>query len=177
MDPLPEGLPGQASQERARARFDEMAVQRLFQGECQPSLGMAFSRDGALWINMVDFWGDSIHHGVYRVARNGSFELAVPKDGALFVVNTDRGTVVKVPIRKHGSPGNPVVFASDLRAPDGITVGPSNDLYLPFAFEGLLVRVDDDGTWRRRAPRSVAGRRGPRRTSPTLRPAGGPRRW
>lgn len=186
--------------------FDQYNPDALYAG----ALGMRFSHDGALWIIMLDFT-EIDRHGVYRVARDGSSELAVPLDvsevpcpnglvfdevgnlyitesftgsiwkvargervaslwlrhellapvtaygangieykaGALYVANTDQETVVKIPINKHGSPGEPVVFASGLvGGPDGLTLGPANDIYLTLAYAGQLVRLADDGTWR-----------------------------
>ncbi len=176
------------------------------------TLGLTFSPDGALWIVLVDLWGDSRHHGIWRVARDGSSGLVIPFDvnaalflnaltfddrgnlyvtestsgtiwkvargervahpwlqhallgplptmygfgangivhkcGALYVVNTDQGTVVRVPIDERGAPGSPTVFASGLDAPDGLTAGPWNDLYVPLVFSGRLVRIAADGTW------------------------------
>ncbi len=180
------------------------------------ALGLTFGPDGALWLNMTD-WTETSRHGVYRVAMDGSFELAVPldvnqtpapnglvfddrgnlfitdcfmgsiwkvargervatlwlqhellqpltafgangiayKQGALYVANSDQGTVLRIPIDRHGAPGEPVVFASGMvdpdgntLAPDGITLGPGNDLYLTLAYAGQLVRLAEDGTWR-----------------------------
>lgn len=80
---------------------------------------------------------------VYGFGANG---IAFKK-GDLYVANTDQGTVVRVPIDAGGNPGTPAVFTSDLEAPDGVTLGPWKDLYVPLAFAGQLVRIADDGTW------------------------------
>lgn len=191
--------------------FDQYNPEALYAG----GLGMTFSPDGALWINMLDFT-ETDRHGVYRVAKDGSSVLAVPldvnevpgpnglvfddrgnlyitecligsvwkvargervarlwlrhdlltpitafgangilyKNGTLYVANSDRGTIVKVPIIKGGLPGEPVVFASGMLgpdgrtlAPDGLTLGPGNEIYFSLAYAGQLARLDDDGSW------------------------------
>jgi len=69
------------------------------------------------------------------------------RDSALYVANTDAGTIVRIPVDGHGDPGEPEVFASGLYAPDGVVVGPWKELYVPLAFTGQLVRVAHDGSW------------------------------
>jgi len=183
------------------------------------ALGMTFSADGALWINMLDFW-DGSHHGVFRVAKDGSSELAIPlnvnevpvpnglvfdprgnlyiaesftgsiwkvarhervatlwlqhellaplptgwigangivfKNGALYVASSDQGKVVRIPVKKDGAPGEPVVFASGLPFPDGLTLGPGDDIYAALAYVGQLARLADDGTWEVLADMGIA---------------------
>ena len=69
------------------------------------------------------------------------------RDSALFVVNSDAGTVVRIAVDGRGNPGEPEVFASGLYAPDGVTLGPWRELYVPSAYAGTLMRIADDGTW------------------------------
>lgn len=193
-------------------------VTRLYEppnhtGDDVGTFGMTFAHDGALWIASYDFL-DGTHHGLYRVARDGSAELAVPMNvadalfpngivfddrgnlyvtesiagvvwrvargervarrwlehellaplppgtafgfgangiaynkGALYVANSDRGSIVKIPIDPRGDPGTPTVFADGLFSPDAVTLGPGKDVYVSDAFTGRLIRIADDGTW------------------------------
>jgi sugar lactone lactonase YvrE len=61
--------------------------------------------------------------------------------GAFYVANTDNGTIVKVPRRRDGSPGDPMVIASGLNGPDGVTVDAFGNLYLVTAYGAQLVRI------------------------------------
>lgn len=53
-----------------------------------------------------------------------------------------------MPVSWSLNPGEPVVFASGLLYPDGLTLGLANDIYLNLAYAGQLVRLADDGTRR-----------------------------
>jgi sugar lactone lactonase YvrE len=170
-------------------------------------LGVAVSDDGDVWVAVISWLPDS--HGVWRIRRNGSAELAVPMSpdeapvpnglafdphgnlyisetflgtiwkaapggmatpwiqhdlllppadgvlgangiaywrGAFYVANTDRGTVVRVPLRPDGSPGDPLVIAEGLNGPDDVTVDAFGNLYVITAYGGQLVRVRRGGT-------------------------------
>jgi sugar lactone lactonase YvrE len=71
------------------------------------------------------------------------------KDGALYVTNTDRATVVRIAIAADGSPGRPALFAgpscADLSGADGVTVAPGGDLIVAVNHQNKLVRVDGAG--------------------------------
>lgn len=79
----------------------------------------------------------------------------VYKDKALYVANTDRGTLLKVPFNRDGSAGEPTVFAELLDplgasiGPDGVALGRDGDsaVYATGIYSGQLVRVADDGTY------------------------------
>ena len=113
---------------------------------------ITFDSEGNLYI--TESWGGAI----WNVRPGGTAELWLQDDllapvtafgangiaymhGALYVVNTDQGTVVKVPLRRDGSPGNPVVIASGLNGPDGVTADAFGDLYLAVAYGAQLVRI------------------------------------
>lgn len=68
------------------------------------------------------------------------------KNGALYVANSEQGTVVRIPVDGRGDPGAPTIFATGLDFPDGLGLGPWKDIYAILAFSGQLVRVADDGT-------------------------------
>jgi|GEM_PF-3730844 len=125
---------------------------------CCPN-GLAFDKHGDLFIT------ESINGGIWKVAKGHrvatlwlTHDQLVPpadgafgangiayKNGAFFVANTDKGTILKVPINHDGTPGEPAVFASGLNGPDGVTLGPNGDLYVACAYGGQLVRLADDG--------------------------------
>jgi sugar lactone lactonase YvrE len=173
---------------------------------CNPAggLGLAVSDKGDVWLAVWSPWGVPASHGVWRIRRDGSAELAVPMSpdeapvpnalafdphgnlyitesflgtiwkappggaaapwlqsdlllppvggvfgangiaywrGAFYVANTDNGTIVKVPRRRDGSPGDPMVIASGLNGPDGVTVDAFGNLYLVTAYGAQLVRI------------------------------------
>jgi sugar lactone lactonase YvrE len=66
--------------------------------------------------------------------------------GALYVANTDKGTIVKVPLRRDGSPGDPVVIAGGVYGVDDVTVDAFGNLYLVNAYAAQLVRIRPGGT-------------------------------
>jgi sugar lactone lactonase YvrE len=77
----------------------------------------------------------------------------VYKDKTMFITNTDRGTILKVPLNRDGSAGEVTVFAQlfdDLGAtlgPDGLILGPDGALYTACPYVGQLIRVAGDGSW------------------------------
>lgn len=70
----------------------------------------------------------------------------VYKEGAFYVTNTDQGTLVKVPVRPDGSPGEPRIVVSGLQGPDGIILGPRGEFLVACSYGGQLVRIDPSGT-------------------------------
>ncbi len=181
-------------------------VENNFTCDYAGGLGLAVSEDGDVWVVVLSWLDQS--HGVWRVHRNGTAQLAVPLPpaeaglpnaitfdpegnlyiteswggaiwkaspggaatvwlrhdllaplaaygfgangvvymrGALYVANTDQGTIVKVPLRWDGSPGNPVVIANGLNGPDGVTADAFGNLYLVTAYGAQLVRIRPRG--------------------------------
>jgi sugar lactone lactonase YvrE len=129
--------------------------------------GLTFDAHGSLYVT------ESITGSIWKVARGehvatlwlthallspppgGAFGAngIVYKDKSLFLANTDRGTLLRVPFNRDGSAGEPTVFAQLLDpfgatiGPDGVTIGPDKAVYATGAYGGLLVRIAENGTW------------------------------
>jgi sugar lactone lactonase YvrE len=65
----------------------------------------------------------------------------VYRRGSLYVVNTDSGTIIKVPIRKNGSPGTPRVVVDGLNGPDNLSLDRFGDLYVVTAYGAQVIRI------------------------------------
>ena len=115
--------------------------------------------------------------GIWRVSRGGSAELWVRDDllnglcgipgmpipiganaiffyhGALYVVNSELGIVVRVPVLPDGAPGAleiaavvPEPFPGPISpAADGIALDVHGNFYLPMPSHSVVVRVSADG--------------------------------
>jgi sugar lactone lactonase YvrE len=81
----------------------------------------------------------------FNIGANG----IVLKQGAFYVSNTDRATVVRIPVSADGSAGAPSLFAgpscADLSGADGMAVAPNGDLVIAVNHQNKLVRVDGAG--------------------------------
>jgi hypothetical protein len=68
----------------------------------------------------------------------------------LYAVNADTGTVIRVPVLRDGSPGSPLVVASDsaLVTADGVAFDDDGDFWIAVNHEsgGALARVTRDGS-------------------------------
>ena len=104
-----------------------------------------------------------------QVGANG---IAVHR-GDLFVANSERGLLLRVPVLSDGSPGDPIIVAGDpdcestdeLYSLDGIAIHRRGDVFAALVLQNRLVRIDqrtgtatqlldgDDGLWN---PASVA---------------------
>jgi sugar lactone lactonase YvrE len=133
----------------------ELAVPMSFEDAPVPN-ALAFDRHGNLYVTET-FLG-----GIWKVPPDGEptlwlqSELLLPPGGpgagfgangiayrhrALYVANSDQGTVVRIPIRIDGSPGEPTVIAGGLNGPDGLAFDAFGRLYAVTAYGGELVRV------------------------------------
>jgi sugar lactone lactonase YvrE len=135
--------------------------------------GMAFADDGQLYVT------DSAAGAVFRISPAGEVSkwvsdplltgnkdfcgpgmgVGVPFDigangiivdgDALFVTNSDRATIVRIPIAPDGTAGAPRVFAgsscAELGGADGLAVAPDGDLIVADNHLNKLVRVDGEG--------------------------------
>ena len=82
----------------------------------------------------------------------------VYKEGSIFVANSDQVTLVKIPMNHDGSAGTPAIFAAGFGWPDGLTMGPSGDLYAIGGWDDWqLIRFADDGTWEIAVPNGMTG--------------------
>jgi sugar lactone lactonase YvrE len=67
------------------------------------------------------------------------------RDGnQLWVLNTERGAILRVPIRRDGSAGEPELFLEDpaLFGVDGITLDVRGNLHVVNIYESTLLRID-----------------------------------
>ena len=126
--------------------------------------GLAFDRRGNLFVT------DSVDGAIWRVSRDGSAEVwlrhpllagdnsappPVPlgangiafRNGALFVTNTEAGSVITVPVQRDGTPGAPFVFARGpaLVGADGLAIDATGNLYIAVNGQSTVVRVSSDG--------------------------------
>jgi len=135
--------------------------------------GMAFADDGQLYVT------DSAAGAVFRISPAGEVTkwrtdpllagnkdfcgpgkgVGVPFDigangivveaDAVFVTNTDRASIVRIPIAADGRAGAPALVAgpscADLGGADGLAVAPDGDFIVADNHLNRLVRVDREG--------------------------------
>ena len=131
--------------------------------------GLAFDEDGNLFVT------DSFANSVFRVASNGTVEkwaedellkgdgnfcppneleldvgangLAFDGKGSLFVLNTDKATIVQIPINKEGAAGVPEIFigpdCENLEGGDGIAIDKEGNLYVGANRINKLVKISE----------------------------------
>lgn len=113
---------------------------------------------------------DSIGGSIWRIPRRGEAELWLRHEslegtavvnpfplgangiahhrGALYVANTEKMHVVRIPIGRHGAPGRPEIvhaFSGPADFLDGLTLDRAGNLYVLLVAESRLVRIDRRG--------------------------------
>jgi hypothetical protein len=125
------------------------------------SNALAFDKRGNLYV--TDSWGGAI----WRIPRGGSAEPwlqhewleglgEIPgyppvgangiayRQGCLYVANTEKGLIVRVPILKWGDAGEPQIIADspEVYGPDGIALDVHGDIYAVLVLQSKLVKID-----------------------------------
>lgn len=121
--------------------------------------GLAFDPRGRLYIT------DTAGGAVFRYQKRGRCELwfrdevlagdgsrdfdagangIAIREGAVFVANLEKGTIVRIPIDKQGEPGAAEIWVKhpDLIGIDGIAFGLNGELYAANVLESTLIRID-----------------------------------
>lgn len=117
-----------------------------------------FDAEGNLYFSDSGEWNAG-NGCVYRLRRSGVAEyfagpfafangMALSATGeALFVVESQRNCVTRVPIRSNGTAGEPEVYASGLaRVPDGLVLDAAQNLYVTCYATDCIYRVRPDRT-------------------------------
>jgi gluconolactonase len=116
-----------------------------------------FDGDGNLYFSDSGKW-NARNGCVYRLRAGGVVEffagpfafangmaLNAAQD-ALFIVESQRDCVTRVPILKNGEVGRPEIFASGLaRVPDGVVLDAQQNLYVTCYATDCIYRIDTDG--------------------------------
>jgi sugar lactone lactonase YvrE len=127
---------------------------------------LAFGKRGNLYVT------DSATGTIWRITRSGyaapwlQHELlaglgAIPgyppigangivyRQRMLYVANTEKGLILRIPVGVDGSPGEPEILTDDpaVYGPDGLALDVFGDIYAVLVFQDKLVRIDpDDGS-------------------------------
>jgi sugar lactone lactonase YvrE len=93
-----------------------------------------------LWLQHEVLEGTDELPGYPPIGANG---VAFWQDG-LYVANTEKNHIVRVPILKHGKAGKPEILAPDTRlpGPDGITVDMQGRIYAALGASSKVVLID-----------------------------------
>lgn len=142
-DRRPERLPGSAGMRTPNAlAFD--AEGNLYVTDSDDGTIWRFPRTGggALWLRHSLL----AHEPGFGVGANG---IAFQPPRTLFVANTEKGLIARIPIERSGAPGVPQVVASgpDLLTVDGLALDPQGFICAAIAFGGIfgpapVVRID-----------------------------------
>jgi len=122
---------------------------------------LAFDKRGNLYVT------DSSLGAIWRISRRGSVELwlqhvlleglgEIPeyppigangiahRRGNLYVANTEKGLMLRIPILKGGCAGDPVIVAEgpELYGLDGIALDVHGNIYAALVLQSKLVRID-----------------------------------
>lgn len=116
-----------------------------------------FDQEGNLYFSDSGEW-NAADGCVYRLRKNGVAEyfagpfafangMALSASGdALFVVESQRDCVTRLPIRSDGVAGVPEVYAAGLaRVPDGVVFDAAQNLYVTCYATDCIYRVRPDG--------------------------------
>lgn len=124
---------------------------------------LAFDKRGNLYVT------DSTLGAIWRIPRGGSAELWLQDEllygldtippfspvgangiaywhGSLYVANTEKGLIVRVPILKGGVAGDPLIIAEgpELYGLDGITLDVHGNIYALLVLQNKLVQIDPE---------------------------------
>ena len=122
---------------------------------------LAFDKRGNLYVT------DSLGGAIWRIPRGGSAELWLQHEflegtdeipgfppvgangiayhqGSLYVANTEKGLIVKVPILKGGDAGDPKIISMgpEVDGPDGIALDVHGNIYAVLVLQSKLVKID-----------------------------------
>jgi sugar lactone lactonase YvrE len=130
--------------------------------------GVTVDDDGVIWATDADSGadGDLGLGAIWRIDTDGTAEKwfedttlgasdaeselpgangLVIADGALFVVNTARGNLVRIEIGPDDAPGDVIVLPASLFAPDGVTLDANGLLHVTGIGASEIVRIQPDG--------------------------------
>jgi sugar lactone lactonase YvrE len=134
--------------------------------------GLAFDPDGNLYVTSSSEGASgsgAFLGGIWRISPDGSVKrlvvdealggtgMLVPsgvgangiayRDGALYVTNTEKGTVLRMAVRENVSLGTPTVIASgpELLGADGLALDVEGNIYVAVISQSKIVRVAPDG--------------------------------
>jgi sugar lactone lactonase YvrE len=98
--------------------------------------------DAELWLQNAMLVGLGGGPLVFTIGANG-IEF---RNNAIYVGNTERGTIVRIPVLPDGTAGMPTVFAQspDLVGADGLAFDVRGNLYVAVIAQSMVVRVSSD---------------------------------
>jgi sugar lactone lactonase YvrE len=147
-------------------RIDQKGNSEIFASLPVPGIpnGLAFDKRGNLFVT------DSLSATIWRISSQGEVEqwlsdqllegitpppgftigangISLDKDGSLFVANTEKGIIVRIPVYPNGNPGTPEIFLEDeiLVGADGIAFDNHRNLYVAVNSQNIILRISPQG--------------------------------